>query len=101
MEEIQKIKKSITDVRAAMFDLRVKERELTEDLERAYEKEFEKQMSIEKGSFIKTKRGKEYTYDSIKIAFNTPYIIAHPFKKDGQPSKSVINLHPEEFNFKY
>ena len=60
---------------------------------------FEVDLGVVTGDRVRTENGKEYFYDSLEIGFGTIFVVCHPPKKDGTPSKSKVHLGLSAFGF--
>lgn len=99
MKTTTEILKEIEAIDKQTSELAMKRRELTEDIIKSAEKEFEERAGVKRGDMITTKQGFTYFYDGFnKMRYGTfIYILCHPPKKDGTPSLINEYLTPEDF----
>ena len=97
-QKTKEIEVRLADARLEVRKAQEKVRSIQEELKERMQQVFEERLGIKSGDIITTDSGTKYFYDQFIIdPYGSIYVLCHPAKNDGTPSKAIRHMFYGEF----
>ena len=98
-EHVKSIEVRLADAKMEARKSEDKVRSISEELRAAMQQVFEQRLGVKSGDIIATiKSDTKYCYEKfIFDVWGSVYVLCHPIKKDGTPSKAIRHIFYGEF----
>ena len=98
---IKELNLKISAIDNQIGELKIEKRHLKQDLCKAIQEKFEKDLGVKSGDIVATKYGEKYFYQDFTLdSYGCVVCNCNPIKKDGTPSRAIRHILYWDFNFK-